>query len=296
MDQSALEILAPAKLNLYLGVREGRDEQGYHQASSLMVAIDLFDTVRIEPADALSVRCVPAVDAPERSNAAWKAAVVLGEALGREPKAAITIEKRIPYKSGLGGASSDAAAVLLGLCKLWGVDQDDPRVADAARAVGADIAFFLTGTPTLLEGRGDVPVETFVEVPGFPVVLVRPSGDGITTGDSYADFDRDPVPAAPLDPLREALHAGDVMGICNHIANNLEPVALRLMPVLQTIHDWLSEQPGVLATMVTGSGSCTFAICETTEAARRVAHEALYGRGWWGRAAHVITEGTRISA
>ncbi|MBQ6490922.1 MAG: 4-diphosphocytidyl-2C-methyl-D-erythritol kinase, partial [Atopobiaceae bacterium] len=100
MDQSALEILAPAKLNLYLGVREGRDEQGYHQASSLMVAIDLFDTVRIEPADALSVRCVPAVDAPERSNAAWKAAVVLGEALGREPKVAITIEKRIPYKSG----------------------------------------------------------------------------------------------------------------------------------------------------------------------------------------------------
>ena len=295
MDQRTLEILAPAKLNLFLGVREGRDAQGYHQATSLMVAIDLYDTVRVEQAESLRVRCVPAVDAPERSNAAWKAAVALGEALGRTPNVAITIEKRIPYKSGLGGASSDAAAVLLGLCELWGVDRTDERVAEAARSVGADIAFFLTGTPTLLEGRGDVPVETFDEVPGFPVVLVRPSGDGITTGDCYAEFDRDPAPYPELEPLREALREGDVMGICSHVANNLEPVALRLMPILQTIHDWLVEQPGVLATMVTGSGSCTFAICETTEAARRVAHEALYGRGWWGRAAHVVTEGTRIS-
>ena len=295
MGSPALEILAPAKINLYLGVREGKDEKGYHQASSLMVAIDLFDTVRMEPADTLSVRCIPAVDAPERSNAAWKAAMALGEAVGREPRASIIIEKRIPYKSGLGGASSDAAAVLLGLCKLWDIDPGDPRVGDAARSVGADIAFFLTGTPTLLEGRGDVPTETFDEVPGFPVVLVRPSGEGISTGESYADFDRDPIPAAPLDPLREALHAGDVMGICKHVSNNLEPVALRLMPILQDIHDWLDSQPGVLATMVTGSGSCTFAICETTEAARRVARDSLYGRGWWGRAAHIITEGTRIS-
>lgn len=296
MDVSALEILAPAKLNLYLGIHEGRDETGYHRADSLMVAIDLYDTVRMEPADVLSVRCVPAVDAPEHSNAAWKAAVALGEAVGREPRVAITIEKRIPYKSGLGGASSDAAAVLLGLCELWDIPADDPRVADAARSVGADIAFFLTGTPTLLVGRGDVPVETFDEVPGFPVALVRPSGDGITTGDSYADFDRAPVAISPLDPLREALHAGDVMGICSHVANNLEPVALRLMPILRKIHDWLSTQPGVLATMVTGSGSCTFAICETTEAARRVAYNATFDRGWWGRAAHVVTEGTRISA
>lgn len=296
MDQRTLEILAPAKLNLFLGIREGTDEQGYHQATSIMVAIDLYDTVRIEPADALSVRCIPAVDAPERSNAAWRAAVALGEALGREPKAAITIEKRIPYKSGLGGASSDAAAVLLGLCELWGVDAADERVAAAARSVGADIAFFLTGIPTLLEGRGDVPVETFGDVPGFPVVLVRPSGGGITTGDCYADFDRDPVPYPELEPMREALRAGDVMGICQHVANNLEPVALRLMPILQDIHDWLSEQPGVLATMVTGSGSCTFAICETTEAARRVARGALFDRGWWGRAAHVVIEGTHISA
>ena len=80
MTRSSIDILAPAKLNLYLGVHEGHDEAGYHRADSLMVAIDLYDTVRLEPAEGLSVRAIPSLHIPETRNAAYRAAGSRAEA------------------------------------------------------------------------------------------------------------------------------------------------------------------------------------------------------------------------
>lgn len=295
MTRSSIDILAPAKLNLYLGVHEGHDETGYHRVDSLMVAIDLYDTVHLEPAEGLSVRSIPSLHIPETRNAAYRAAEAFARAAGRSADVAITIEKRIPYKSGMGGASSDAAAVLLGLARWWGMAAEDPLILEVAQSIGADVAFFLSGKPTLLVGRGDVAKESFNDIPHLPIVLVRPEGDGITAGQAYEDFDRDPIDVPPLEPMLEAMRAKDLDGIRSSMANNLEPVAMRLMPEIGHVHNWLLAQEGVQRIMVTGSGSCTFAICETAVGARIIADAAQSVRGWWGRPTRIMEHGALIA-
>lgn len=279
---------APAKVNLYLGVHEGRDERGYHRVESLMVAHSLADKVQVEPAERLEVRCIPAVDFPQERNTAYKAAQLMGELAGREPAVCVTICKRVPEQSGMGGSSSDAAAVIRALCQLWDLDSTSPEVRDVASRVGADVPFFLDPVPTLLGGAGDVPEEAFPALDGVPLVLVRPYGPGVSTPACYQAFDEDPVPAAPLEPLREALRAGDVAAVAAHMANNLDPVACRLLPADAEVKAWLSARPGVLAAQVTGSGSCVFGICESVGAANR-AVEAAQACGWWAKTAKTVS-------
>ena len=111
----------------------------------------------------------PAADFPVEQNSAWRAAVELGRAYGREPLFDIHIEKRIPIRAGLGGPSTDAAAALRGLCAEWDIDIHDERVATVARSIGADVPFFLYESPAYLSGAGDVMEETFDALEGVPV-------------------------------------------------------------------------------------------------------------------------------
>lgn len=284
---------APAKVNLYLGVHEGRDERGYHRVESLMVAHSLADEVRVEPAGQLEVRCVPAVDFPQEHNTAYKAARLMGGLAGREPAVRVTLCKQIPEQSGMGGSSSDAAAVIRALCRLWGLDPLSDEVRGVAAQVGADVPFFLDPVPTLLGGAGDIPEEAFPALDSVPLVLVRPAGPGVSTPACYRAFDERPVPVPPLDPLREALRSGDVRAVAAHIGNNLDSVACRLLPADAEVRAWLVAQPGVLAAQVTGSGSCVFGICETEGAAERAA-KAAQGCGWWSKTAKTVSRTGQI--
>ena len=297
---------APAKVNLYLGVHTELDARGYHRVDSVMVPVGLTDFVTIEelPAEEATASpsaarnlpllvCKPSARCPKRSNTAWRAARLMGKAFGRVPAVSISISKLIPAQSGLGGASADAAAVILGLCRLWGIDRTDPRVDEVARKVGADVPFFLYGGVALLRGAGDELAEQY---PGFgklPVVLVRPEGPGVSTPVAYAEFDRAPVPAAPLEPMLDALAAGDAASVIPLLANNLDPVARRLKPELDAVRDFLAKQSGVRAVMVSGSGSCTFAIFED-ERTSDEARNAAMARGWWSEKRHLRAEGVRI--
>lgn len=288
-----LRLEAPAKVNLYLGVYQERDERGYHRVDSVMHAVGLVDKVEIAPADELSLVCEPAVDCPVESNCAWRAAVLMGEAFGREPRVSIHIAKGIPSQSGLGGASADAAAVIVGLCELWGVDTRREAVVDVARRVGADVPFFLGEGPELLEGAGDVLAGRFTSLDGVPVVLVRPRGAGVVTGEAYAEFDLDPVPAADRGGVLGALRAGDVRALARALSNNLAPAAQRLIPEASRVLEALSGSDGVLRAMVTGSGSCCFALCSSAEAARAAARAAR-SRGWWSCATSLRAAGVRL--
>jgi len=281
-----ISLAAHGKVNLHLGIYEGRDERGYHRADSIMIAIELFDEVSVSEAEKIVVSTTPELDVPERRTVVARAARSLAAEFGVITGAKIDVTRHIPDKSGLGSASTDAATAVRALCELWGIDEHDPRVVEVARSVGADVAFFLNPVPSWLDGVGDHLREEFPPLPNVPVVLVRPVG-GVSTPEAYAEFDR--LPSAPADPaaMCAALRASDVSAVAAALFNNLEPPACRLEPEEQTVVSWLREQPGIMAAQVTGSGSCVFGLCETHEDAATVAAHAAE-HGWWSCATKTI--------
>ncbi len=154
-----LEMWAPAKINLTLEVL-GRRPDGYHEIASVIQAIDLFDRVLIEPAGSLELEVageeVAGVPMEGPRNLAYKAAMALAEETGRPNRGArIVLEKGIPAGLGLGGGSSDAAAALRGLDRLWGLDLGIEALAGIGARVGSDVAFFLHGGAAVARGRGE---------------------------------------------------------------------------------------------------------------------------------------------
>ena len=185
----AVVVTTPCKVNLHLGVHREKDERGYHRVDSVMVPVDLCDVVTVERAPTLSVRFEPSLEvAPERTGV-WKAAVLLAEALGRQPGVSVSVTCHIPERAGLGGSSADAGAAIRALCELWGAEPLDTRVVAVARRVGADVAFFLCPEPGLYGGAGDVLERTFPALE-VPIALVMPREEGGSTVAAYAEFDR----------------------------------------------------------------------------------------------------------
>lgn len=295
MPSNFILISAPAKINLYLGVHPVKDEAGYHRVDSVMSTIDITDTLAISPSDQLMVRTVPEADFPQEENTAYKAAVAMGKAFGREPNFAILIDKHIPIRAGLGGPSTDAAATIMGICHFWKLDPSDPRIDEVARSIGADVPFFLYGPPAYLDGRGDTMKEMFRPLTGTAVALVKPKTGGVSTCDAYEHFDADPQEVPALEPMLEALRKHDETAVFANVANNLAPAACALAPEIAEIVNWMRQQPDVRAAEVCGSGSCVFAICKTQMAAEKIALSAMNDHNWWSQAARMEKSGPYIA-
>ena len=287
MRQDSFKLAAPAKINLYLGVHPERDGRGYHRVDTVMVALALVDEIYIEPANELAVHMDPPLDLPAEKSNVWKAAVSLAAAYGIKPRASLSIRQHIPTKAGLGGSSSDAGTTLIGLCQLWGINTRDPQVAQVARAIGADVFFFLDPRPAFLSGVGDVLEEIYPDLPPMPIVLVKPAG-GVSTVEAYAGFDRWSVTSGDApSALFTALRTGDITHIAALMTNDLDPIARRLLPAIDEVKTWLSGCPGVIGAMVSGSGSCVFGICKSSLDAKRIAAEAIK-HGWWSCATQIV--------
>lgn len=272
-------VTTPCKVNLHLGIHDKRDARGYHRVDSLMVPVALFDTVEVEDAPALSVRHEPALEVAPEKTTVWRAVTLLAEELGVEPAVSVRVTARIPERAGLGGSSADAGAALRALAVRWGAGALDERVVRVARRVGADVAFFLDPVPSLCLGAGDVLARTFPALEA-PLALVMPAGEGVSTKAAYDEFDRMGEPPADYGPVCEALESGDARAVAARLHNNLAAAARSLCPEVGRVEEWLRAQPGVLGAQVTGSGSCSFALCESAEAADEVAARASAERGW----------------
>ena len=149
-----LTVRACAKINLTLEVL-GKRADGYHEVVTVMQTIDLCDELTLESSTAVSLRCSePALETDD--NLALKAANLLRCHTGCESGVEMNLRKSIPVAAGLGGGSSDAAAALIGLRRLWGLEQAIPDLGPLAAALGSDVAFFLSGGTAIAEGRGDV--------------------------------------------------------------------------------------------------------------------------------------------
>ncbi len=310
MGPNAVKVVSPAKVNLLLSIGARRPD-GYHDADTVMHALALHDTVylRVQPASEdevaqlaeqaaagrvdialggpagnlavtidLADRTGADLSVPAADNLAFKAADALARALGREEPETVQlrIEKHIPAEGGLGGGSSNAAAVLVGLASQWGVSPDDARVVATAQALGADVAFFLQGGCAQLDGAGEVLRRT-LEPSRKAVVLVKPAG-GVSTAAAYRAFDEAPAPVSAA-LLQAAAAAASADGV--PLANNLAFAAESLLPELAGVRAWLADQVGSENVLLCG-GSATFAVAESFAEASRIATAAL-SRGWWAR-------------
>ena len=171
MASEQMTLQAYAKVNLTLEVIGKRDD-GYHNVATILQTVDLADTVTIGGADELVVDCDGAGLSGE-VNLAWKAAAALAKRAGIVPRAHIRIEKSIPVASGLGGGSADAAAVLIGLNRLWRLGWQRQELATVAAGLGSDVPFLLTGGTALGTGRGDE-ITSLRELPALEMLLVVP--------------------------------------------------------------------------------------------------------------------------
>ena len=150
---SKVTIETPAKVNLTLEVL-GKREDGYHEIASVMQAISLFDTLTFVLSDEIKV-LAEIEDLGTQDNLVYRAALLLRETSGVSARAEVHLDKQIPLAAGLGGGSSDAAATLLGLDRLWGLELGEGELKDLAARLGSDVPFFVTGGTALVEGRGE---------------------------------------------------------------------------------------------------------------------------------------------
>lgn len=269
--------IAPAKVNLSLRILGKRDD-GYHALRSLMVPLALADeiTVVLTPgARAFSLTCSDASLPTDGSNLALRAAREFCASTGASLGGTIHIEKRIPHGAGLGGGSSDAAAVLRALATHTGFSDPDALESIAAR-IGSDVPFFIRCRPAEITGRGEnvrsVPWERDLHL-----VLVKPPF-AVSTPWAYAAWSQ-------FRPHGESVELDGV-----EFANDLEPAVCEKFILLEVLRDWLTAQPTVRVARMSGSGSTMFAVTDGAADADALAASAreFFGPTFFIHASHTI--------
>ncbi len=261
----SVRLLAPAKLNLALAVT-GKREDGYHELHSVFATLDLADEVRVTPYRRLEVRNTADLNGTE--DLAAHAVRALAAATGREPAAFVRIRKRIPLAAGLGGGSSDAAAVLRGLALVWGVDAD---LVSIAASVGSDVPFFASGSAVaLVSGRGEEVRPLPSPAEPIHVVVLRPPLRLATAEVFAAHVAADRRAASHVDAIVIAFERGvvtpDLLRV--HASNDLLAAALRRCEAIGSWQEAAAARG--IALFLTGSGPTLFAIADDRADALRM--------------------------
>jgi 4-diphosphocytidyl-2-C-methyl-D-erythritol kinase len=283
-----LLLSAAAKVNLALEIL-GRRPDGYHEIVTVMQTVDLADRLVLEDAPGLTLRAGVAGVPTDSSNLALRAALALREAADVERGVRITLDKRIPLAGGLGGGSTDAAAVLLGLNRLWRLRWPRHRLADVAVALGMDVPYFLRGGGVLATGRG----ETLEPVPGpsLALVLVNPRF-GSSTAQAYGSV----TPAMYTDggharAVVEALRSRRSARVAASLYNGLEAVVAPAHPEIGRMKAALLAA-GAQGAVMSGSGPTVLGVARSFEHARQI--RARLARGSWECWAVRTTRGPAI--
>ena len=257
---------APAKLNLFLHVT-GRRADGYHLLETVFQFIDLQDSLDLRlRGDGVVRRIGPPDDIVPEIDLTVRAANALQSATGCPLGVDIELRKRIPIGAGLGGGSSDAATVLLGLNRLWRLGLDRPRLIELARPLGADVPVFLFGRNAYATGIGDrfrairLPPRWFVLA--MPPVAVATQG---IFGDPKLTRDTKPITISGFSEHAPALGG----------RNDLQPVVLARQPAVKAALDALEGEAKASGARMTGSGACVFAALDSFEKAQEVALRVL---------------------
>jgi 4-diphosphocytidyl-2-C-methyl-D-erythritol kinase len=294
-------VRAPAKINLHLGVGAPRSD-GFHPLVTVYQAVGLCDDVTVAASagwtlgvsvpDWMDADVVPVTG----DNIVDRAAQLLARHHGVDSHAAVSVTKAIPVAGGMAGGSADAAAALVALDRLWGLETPDDDLLSLAAELGSDVPFALVGGTALGTGRGEL-VEPVPDPTTWWWVVV-PSERGLSTPAVYRRFDElnPDAPAEPADAAAtlEALATGDPEVLAGALHNDLQEAALDLRPDLADLLD-LGQQSGALRGLLSGSGPTCLFLADDADAARAVAgrlsehHDVVLVTNGPVAGAHVVT-------
>ena len=254
-------------MNLALEVL-GKRADGFHEISTVMHAVDLADRIVLEEADAVALTTTARELGTGGDNLCVRAARVLQERAGSERGVRITLDKRIPIAAGLGGGSSDAAATLVGLTRLWRLRVGRERLRAAAVTLGMDVPFFLGAGRALATGRGER-LRTLPGGGGYALVLVNPRFP-LSTADVYGRIG----PGSFSDGTRtrtmvEALRRRSATAVAQALYNGLEAAVENGYPVIRRMKAALLGA-GALGAVMSGSGPTVFGVARSLDHARQI--------------------------
>ncbi|MBI4653971.1 MAG: 4-(cytidine 5'-diphospho)-2-C-methyl-D-erythritol kinase [Nitrospirae bacterium] len=283
---SSLSLKAPAKINWFLCVLGLRDD-GFHEIQSLIQKITLYDTLTFKSAGDLSLTTSRGIGAiPTEQNLVYKAAMLLKKECGVKRGAHINMEKHIPMCAGLGGGSSDAAATIIGLNKLWGLNLSRANTHAIAQKLGSDVPFFLNGSFAFVEGRGEK-ITKLKTLTSFNILLVKPMAE-ISTAWAYKNLPvhfhstRLTKSNQEVDNIKLSI---DFLTASN-LSNDLEAVAIKRFPVIADIKNRLVEE-GAIFSMMSGSGPTVFGVFNSEIEASKA---SLAFNGLWTAVVQTITK------
>lgn len=272
---------APAKINWFLRVLALRKD-GFHEIQSLIQKVTLFDTLTFAASEDLTISGTSGI--PCEENIVFKTALILKNKYGIKDGAAIHLDKKIPIGAGLGGGSSDAAAALLGLNKLWTLDLSVAELCKAGERTGSDVPFFLFSPISLVYGRGERITPGKAGKP-LSLLLVKPS-ISVSTAWAYKELSASreeacnrPELTKKADKVNNIEHfirsieradLSSIAGYSGAVSNDLESVTLKSFPVIAGIKEKLREK-GSIFTLMSGSGSAVFGVFPSLDKAQEAA-------------------------
>jgi 4-diphosphocytidyl-2-C-methyl-D-erythritol kinase len=277
-----LRIEAPAKVNYRLDVLRKRPD-GYHELRMVMQRIDLCDSIEITLSEnpGIRVACgregVP--DGP--GNIAWRAADLLLKLAERKPGIDIKITKRIPVAAGMGGGSSDGAAVLMGVNELLGLGLSEQRLMEIGVTLGADVPFFIFKRTALAEGIGER-LSAIERVPAAWLAIVNPNIH-VSTAWVYQNLQ---LTTGRNENIIPRLYES-IADICAILSNDLESVTVKRHPIIAEIKEQLLRA-GACGALMSGSGPTVFGVFESEAAARRAATDLARNAGWFSVAVKTL--------
>lgn len=258
-----MEIQSPAKINLFLEICNKRPD-GYHNLNTLMCCISLYDIVRLTFGQKnISVHCAHP-DVPENeTNLAWRAAQLFFDTARIDEGVRIDIEKNIPIGAGLGGGSSNAAAVLKGLNSYYGSPVSETPLMAAGKSIGADVPFFIYGKPAVATGIGDIltPCDC---IKSCPIILIYPSVP-VSTAEVYKKLNLTLTKTKKIN-TKTLFELNLDQDSAKELFNDLESVAVKICPEILEVKASLLAN-NALTALMTGSGSAVFGLFKNTETA-----------------------------
>ena len=265
-----IRLRAFAKVNYGLSVKGVRDD-GYHEVATVMQSISLADEVEVEKTDrGFDLIVEPKgtnVGAPEK-NTAYRAWLLLCEEVGEKLPARVRLYKKVPSGAGLGGASADAAAVLVGFNEVFELKLPTEKLRELGVRVGADVPFCVSGGTALGEGIGEI--LTPLHAPPAHALLVAKPESGAETARIYRSYDEEPLQPTSAEPILEALYTGDLSALATALNNDLAYTTKSFVPEVAEYEKKLLKG-GALGACMSGTGSAVYGLFAKEEEAQTVA-------------------------
>lgn len=250
-----LTLKSYAKINLTLNILEKRPDN-YHNISSIMEQINLFDILKFKKNKDIIVECK---QIPQEQNIVYKTALLLKKKFNVKHGIKIKIKKHIPISAGLAGGSTNAATTLYALNKLWKLNLSFQDLLDTALEIGSDVPFCLTGHTCLVKGRGEL-ILKLKKLPNTPLILITPNIE-VSTKNAYSLIKNHKK--INQKHMLEAIHKSDLNYISKHLFNDFEPYIIKKYPIIKQIKQDLLNNKALDAQM-SGSGPSVFALFKNT--------------------------------